>query len=49
MDMQPHESSSRDRPGLGDWLRQETEIRLPRTWLLAGGIVFVLLLLIALD
>jgi hypothetical protein len=35
--------------GLGPWMRQETEIRLPRTWLLGGGIVFVLLLLIALD
>jgi hypothetical protein len=49
VDIHPHESSRRDRPRLGDWLRQDTEIRLPRSWLLAGGIVFVLLLLIALD
>lgn len=47
--MRQHDSGRHDRPGLGDWLKQDTEIRLPRSWLLAGGIVFVLLLLIALD
>lgn len=35
--------------GLGPWMRQEVEIRLPRGWLIGGGLVFFVLLLVALD
>lgn len=50
MDMQ--DQNPRDpapRIGSGEWLRQEVEFRLPRGWLVGGGIVFFLLLLVALD
>lgn len=34
---------------IGEWMRQELELRLPRGWLLAGGVVFLALLLVAID
>ena len=34
---------------VGEWMRQELEVRLPRGWLVAGGAVFLALLLVAID
>jgi hypothetical protein len=34
---------------IGEWMRQEIEVRLPRAWLVAGGAVFLALLLVAID
>lgn len=49
MDLQP---DPQNRPGparIGDWMREEIEIRLPRAWLVAGSALFIALLIIALD
>lgn len=49
MDMQQNESHSQSPPKLGDWMKQELEFRLPRAWLAVGGLVFFVLLIVALD
>ncbi|MGJ3262923.1 MAG: hypothetical protein ACFE0R_06785 [Salinarimonas sp.] len=32
-----------------DWLRREVEIRVPRLWLVVGGVLVAALALVALD
>ena len=49
MDMQQDNTRSQGPAKLGDWMKQELEFRLPRAWLAAGGLVFFVLLIVALD
>ena len=48
MDMQ-NDTNARKSQSPISWLKQDVEIRLTNGWLAAGGLMFLVLLIIALD
>lgn len=48
MDMQ-NDPNTRNSQSPISWLKQDVEIRLTNGWLAAGGVIFLVLLIVALD